>query len=293
MKILVIYGGFGLSDEAEISKNSGLAVLTACEQAGYQAEGFELNQNNINSITNKISGVDLVVPMLHGQFGEDGHIQKILEDARIPFVGSGPMSSRVCFSKALTKQILGDNGIPTPNWKIIREIDDLKGWDYPLVIKPIAGGSSIGVIIAKSLDDLKGVDLAVPTLAEEYIEGQELTVGVLGNMALPVTEIIPPENKWFDYETKYNNTTQENIPPKHISEKIQQQAQAVALRVHQLCGCRHLSRVDMILRNSKLFVLEINTLPGMTLESIYPKMARATGLEMSELIERLVKLAVD
>lgn len=292
MKILAIYGGFGLSSEAEISRDSGLAVLNACEQAGYTAEGFELNEDNIDSIAKRAGGFDLVIPMLHGKFGEDGHIQKILEDIRVTFVGSGSASSQLCFNKASTKKIFDDNDIPTPKWKVIKGVNDLNKWNYPLVVKPIEGGSSIGIVIAKSLDDLKNTDFSHPMLVEEYIEGQELTVGILGDMALPVAEIIPPENRWFDYEVKYNNATQENIPPKYISEEIQKQAQAVALNVHKLCGCRYLSRVDMILKNNQLFVLEINTLPGMTPESIYPKEARAVGLKMPELVERLIELAI-
>ena len=118
-------------------------------------------------------------------------------------------------------------------------------------------------------------------------------MGILGDVALPVAEIIPPENRWFDYEVKYNNTTQENIPPKYISEGIQKQAQELALKVHNLCGCRHLSRVDMILKDNQFFVLEINTLPGMTPESIYPKSAKAIGLEMPGLVKQLIELVVE
>lgn len=291
MKVLIIYGGFDLSSEADISKDSGLAVLHACKQAGYESEGFELNKDNVDSIGNRVSGSDVVIPILHGKFGEDGYIQKILENIGVPFVGSGSVASQICFNKASTKKIFGENNIPTPKWKVVKGVDDLAGWNYPLVIKPIEGGSSIGVILAKSPDDLKKVDFGHPMLAEEYVEGQELTVGILGDVALPVVEIIPPKNRWFDYEVKYNNTTQENIPPKYISEEIQKQAQVLALKVHNLCGCRHLSRVDMILRKNRLFVLEINTLPGMTSESIYPKAARAVGLEMPRLMEKLIALA--
>ncbi|MFA5966946.1 MAG: D-alanine--D-alanine ligase [Patescibacteria group bacterium] len=293
MRILVIYGGFGLSSEAEISKASGLAVLNACKLAKYETEGFELNEFNIDSVANRVSGFDLVIPMLHGQFGEDGRIQKILEDIGVPFVGSGSVSSQLCFNKVSTKKILDDNNIQTPKWEVIKEASDLEGWNYPLVLKPIEGGSSIGVAIVKSSDDLRNIDFSRPILAEEYIAGQELTVGILGDTALPVVEIIPPENRWFDYEVKYNNATQENIPPKYISTEIQEQAQAIALHIHKLCGCRHLSRVDMILRRNRLFILEINTLPGMTPESIYPKAAKAVGLDMRQLMGKLVLLATD
>ncbi len=290
MKVLVIYGGFGLSYEAEISKSSGLAVLAACKEVGYETDGFELNQENVDFIANRVNGFDLIIPMLHGKFGEDGHIQKILEGAKIPFIGSGSVSSQLCFNKVSTKQIFDNNGIPTPKWKIAQGINNLTGWNYPLVIKPIEGGSSIGIVMANSPDDLRNANFSFPMLVEEYLHGQELTVGILGDMALPVVEIIPPENRWFDHEVKYNNATQENIPPKYISAEIQKQAQALALKIHNLCGCRHLSRVDMILKDDYLFVLEINTLPGMTPESIYPKAARAMGLEMHQLIKKLVML---
>jgi len=292
MRILIIYGGYGLSQEAEVSERSGLQVLQICKKAGLDVAGFKLTKNNLGELQSQVKKYDVIFPVLHGEFGEDGQIQKILDDLGAQYVGSGSESSKLCFDKIATKEILKTNNILTPEWVLIKSKRDIEKIKYPVVLKPIKGGSSIGIIIAKSIDDLSKLDITEELLAEEYINGQELTVGVLGDKALPVVEIIPPKDKWFDYENKYNESTQENVPPKYISLDIQQQARQLALKVHKLCDCRHLSRVDMILRNNQLYVLEINTMPGMTEESLYPKSARVAGYPMPKLIIELISSAL-
>ncbi len=288
MNILVIYGGYGLSREAEVSERSGLQVLQVCKKAGLDALGFKLTKDNLNKLQSQIGKYDAVFPVLHGEFGEDGQIQKRLDELKVAYVGSGAKSSELCFDKVATKEVLKTNSINTPQWVLIKSKEDISKIKYPVVLKPIRGGSSIGIVVAKSIDDLSKLDITEKLLAEEYIDGQELTVGILDNQALPVVEIIPSKGEWFDYENKYNESTQENVPPKYISLDIQQQARQLALRVHKLCGCRHLSRVDMILKNNQLYVLEINTMPGMTEESLYPKSAKAAGYPMSELVTELI-----
>lgn len=292
MKVLVIYGGYGLSEEAEISEKSGLQVLQVCKKAGLDALGFKLTKDNLNKLQSQIGKYDVVFPVLHGEFGEDGQIQKILDNLGVIYVGSGFKSSKLCFDKVATKEVLRTNGINTPEWVLIKSKEDILKIKYPVVLKPIKGGSSIGIVIAKSIDDLNKLDIAEELLAEEYIEGQELTIGIFGDQALPVVEIIPKTGEWFNYKNKYDKSTQENVPPKYISLDIQQQARQLALRVYKLCGCRHLSRVDMILKNNQLYVLEINTMPGMTEESLYPKAAKAAGYSMSELVTKLINSAL-
>jgi D-alanine-D-alanine ligase len=292
MKILVIYGGFGLSSEAEVSKRSGLVVVQACRQLGHDTAEFELNKDNIDLLTEKINSFDLVFPVLHGGFGEDGQIQKILEKLGVQFIGSGSDSSELCFDKVKTKELLEKNNILTPKWRVVTSYEELMDLKMPLIVKPIQGGSSIGMVMATSAEDLQNINFSQPLLAEEYIDGRELTVSILGNIALPVIEIIPAKNRWFNYENKYSGLAEENIPPKFIDEKIQKQAQELALKVHQLCGCRHLSRIDIIFKDDRLYVLEINTMPGMTTESLYPKSAQANGLSIIQLVDKLIKLAV-
>jgi len=291
MKVLVIYGGYGLSEEALVSEKSGERVLKACKEVGIDAVGFKLTSENVYELKSEVVGYDVVLPILHGSFGEDGQIQKILDDLGIKYLGSGEKSSKICFDKIVTKEILKNNNILTPEWGRVTTEKDLDNIVFPAVVKPNRGGSSIGVVIAKNRDDLKNLDLSEPLMTEEYIEGQELTVGILGNQALSVVEIIPNQGEWFDFKNKYNNLTQENVPPKHLSQDIQKQAQELALKVHQVCGCRHLSRVDMILKDNQLYVLEINTMPGLTEESLYPKSAKAMGLSMPKLIEQLANSA--
>jgi D-alanine-D-alanine ligase len=166
-----------------------------------------------------------------------------------------------------------------------------------LVIKPINGGASIDMIVARADGELD-FDLSDELLnkygelmAEEYIEGQELAVGILGEVVLPIVEIIPPNGKWFDLDSKYDLATQENIPPQHISEELQKRARALALQIHHLMGCKDLSRTDMIIKGDDIYVLETNTMPGMTPMSLYPKEAKAAGYDMPALVKKLVELA--
>ena len=278
-----------MSSEAEISKKSGLVIAQACRQLGHDTAEFELNKNNIELLTERISSVDLVFPVLHGGFGEDGQIQKILEESGVRFIGSGSDSSKLCFNKAKTKELLEKNNILTPKWRVVTSRGELRDLKMPLIIKPVQGGSSIGMVMATSAEDLQSINFSQPLLAEEYVEGMELTVSILGNMALPVAEIIPSKNRWFDYENKYNGLAEENVPPKFIDEKIQEQARELALKVHQLCGCHHLSRIDMMVKDHHIYVLEINTMPGMTIGSLYPKSAKADGLSIVQLVDRLIK----
>lgn len=290
MKILIIYGGVGLSSEAEVSKESGLAVIKAAQQAGLTVEGFCLSKNNIVSLKTKLKDFDIIFPVLHGGFGEDGQIQKILEDLDILFIGSGSLSSRLCFNKVLFKELLINNNILTPDWHIIHNEKDLMDLKFPIVVKPIKGGSSLGVKIIRSPENMKNIDFKQKLMIEEYIDGQEFTVGILGNKALPIVEIIPPQGEWFDYKNKYSGKTLENVPPKHIDQAMQEQIQKLSLDVHRLCGCKHLSRVDIIVKDSKAYVLEVNTSPGMTNKSVYPKAAKADGLDLPKLILKLFAL---
>lgn len=297
MKVLVVYGGKGLSKEADISLMSGAAVLAAAKEAGFEAEGFELTADNIDDLKNKLGDRDVVFPALHGAFGEDGQIQQIFEQANIKYVGCGVEASRICFDKNIYKQKLVTAGILTPKWQIIKTPDEIEALKAPIVIKPVSGGASIDMIVASAPEppDLVMVnellDAYNELMAEEYIEGQELAVGILGEVTLPIVEIIPPAGRWFDLASKYDSSTQENIPPQHISEELQERAQALALQIHQLMGCRHLSRTDMIIKGDDIYVLETNTLPGMTPMSLYPKEAKAAGYDMPALVKKLLELA--
>lgn len=295
MKIIVLEGGE--SAERDVSLRSGKAVYDALLLAGYETELLELTTNLLpNSI---IQYYDVAFPVLHGKYGEDGTLQQELDRLDIRYVGSGQEASRLCFNKDSYKKFLQTYDIVTPTGQIVN-YDSFIESDLskkPYILKPNDGGSSIDMLVARdpdlvTNDQLNHVFSVNPQmLYEELVEGVEITVAVVGNRALQVIEIIPPQGKEFDYENKYNGETQELCPAVNVSPDIQNQAQSLALKIHNLTKCRHYSRTDMIIRDNEIFVLETNTLPGMTEQSLVPKAAAAAGLAMPELVSELVQLA--
>ncbi|MEZ4210117.1 MAG: ATP-grasp domain-containing protein [Patescibacteria group bacterium] len=287
MKTLIIYGGFGLSSEAEVSIKSGEALL----QAMPEAKGFLLTKDNLPELLDTASQYDIVIPALHGNFGEDGQLQTLLEERGINFIGSGSAASALCWDKFRYKEAITKLGKNTPASKLITTISNLP---QSGVLKPIGSGSSIDMLITKPGESFNHshvqtlLDKYQTLLWEEYIEGIEITVGILKDQPLPVVEIIPPENSWFDYQHKYDGTTQELVPAIHISEDIQHQAQQIALTIHTQLGCKDISRTDMIVKGDTVYVLETNTMPGLTPESLYPKAANAAGYKLHGLISYLI-----
>ncbi len=304
MRILLVAGGY--SNEREISIRSGKAVHRALEQLGHTVAEVD-PPDKAFSLQPYINGIDAVFLALHGEGGEDGTLQHQLEDLGIPFVGSGSAASRLCWNKWNYKQLLLANGLPASRGAIVHEVfDDFSDeimhpeFKEPFVLKPNRGGSSLDTLIARNATDNDRE--AAMSLLEQYpagmlleplIEGAEITVGILGDIALPVVEIIPPDGKEFDYENKYNGSTRELCPPRNISEKVQRKAQDVALQIHNLTGCRHMSRTDMIVdKNEDLHVLETNTIPGLTDASLLPLMAKQAGYSMEQLIDGLLGFAL-
>jgi D-alanine-D-alanine ligase len=254
-------------------------------------------------------GIDVAFLALHGRFGEDGTVQGFLELLGVPYVGSGVLASAVAMDKVVAKRLLGVEGIPTPKGTMVsrREFqEDQKGalergaGFLPAVVKPVSQGSSIGMSLAETEEGLLaalGTAFAFDSraLVEERLVGKELTVGVIGNRelsALPVVEIVP-KKAFFDYQAKYDPSFSEEICPARISEMDRLAAQALALRAHRALSCRGLSRVDMILTEGGPVVLEVNTIPGMTINSLLPKAARVSGMAFGELLDRLVQLALE
>lgn len=291
MKILVLGGG--ISTEREISLRSASAVKTALQIAGHEIliadprERIDIPANTI------------VFPILHGRGGEDGTIQLWLEKSKIPFLGTTSRPSEICFNKQLTREKLLANGLP------VAKGDEVTAKTYtghlltklPHVLKVCRGGSSIGTYIVRNpaeVDQTKVnevFNLDDKAVIEELIIGTEITIPILDNDALPVIEIVPPQAGEFDYENKYNGKTKEFCPPKSITSQIQLKAQALAKTVHTVLGARHLSRIDMIVKpNSELIILELNTMPGMTEQSLYPLAAKQAGLTMPALMNKFVEL---
>lgn len=296
MNILLLAGGsFG---EREVSLWSGQAVARAFDELGYDYNLVDPKEPDFD-ITKHLEGVDLVFVAMHGRGGEDGTYQRILEEKGIPFVGSGSKASELCTDKWAFKKLLNDNGIRTPKGELVslHRMDSLL-FDKPYVLKPCDEGSSLDTQIVRNpspeafAESKRLLGTHEEMLIEELITGHEITVGILENKALPVIEVIPPVGREFDYQNKYNGESQELCPPKNISDDLQKQAQELTEKIHALAGCKDLSRTDIIIdQDDRLYVLETNTLPGMTEQSLYPKMGAAAGYSWSQLIEKLCALA--
>ncbi len=295
-KVLVLAGG--KSDEREVSLRSGAAVKAALIEAGYQVEVSD----TVTDITAEIvRDCEVIFPVLHGAGGEDGSIQTVLDSLGKAYVGSDVAASALCFDKPSYKQLLQKHGLPVPKGSVVSAANFQKHplTDRPYVLKPYNGGSSVDTYIVRdpALADLQRMETSLQNygemLLEELIAGTEITAAVLGDEALPVIEIIPPADGEFDYENKYNGLTQELCPPQHVAPSVQAAAQTMALEIHKLTGCRDLSRTDFIVTPSnELRVLETNTLPGMTNQSLLPKAAAKAGISMPKLVDQLVHVAL-
>lgn len=293
-KVHVICGG--TSDERAVSLRSGKAVATALEKAGYEVAVFDTSDSD-----DAIADCDVVFPVLHGPGGEDGEFQARLERLGAVYVGSDEASSRLCMDKASYRDAMIAAGILMAEGEVVDKVgffasELVKG---PFVLKPIHGGSSVDTLIVREpttfeRDKANQLFEKYPTmLLEKCIIGDELTVGMLGDEVLPVIEIIPPEGAEFDYDNKYNGLTEELCPPKNISQDIQTKAQAVAMAAHRAAGCRDMTRNDvMVDSEGTCYLLETNTIPGLTDQSLYPKMAAAVGLDMPALCDKLIGFAL-
>lgn len=289
LKVAVLMGG--PSSEHEISLASGENVFSFLNPEKYEAEKALIDKSG-KWQPEKLKKFDLVFNCLHGEFGEDGRAQRILENLGILYTGSGVMASVFGMDKKFSRFLFQHNGIDTP------ESPDIKDLKFPVIVKPRSRGSSVGISIVFSKEDLeKAINEALrfdkDFLIEEYLPGREITCAVLEDIALPVTEIIPPSSSsFFDYQAKYSGQTQE-ITPARIDEDLIREAQEIAKKAHRLLGCYSYSRSDMIISNGKIYLLEINTLPGLTQESLLPKAAAVAGLEFSELLDKIIELAVN
>ncbi len=301
-RVAVLAGG--PSSEREISLRSGKAIHNALLQEGIDAFFVDVRDNIYDII--KTEHMDVAFLALHGRFGEDGTIQKILDSAGINYTGSGARASKVALDKIASKEIFIKNGIPTPKYSVVdhqfhlrgrhRGVDRVGGI-LPVVVKPQFEGSSIGLSVVKDKAGLrealdKAFQYGSKVLLEEYILGRELTVGILNDEPLPVIEIIP-KAKVYDYKAKYSDPDTQYLVPAPISGSEASLARSLGLRSHTALGCRSFSRTDMIMDGSgNIFVLEVNTIPGMTERSLLPKAAGAIGVSFNKLCVKLVEDAL-
>jgi D-alanine-D-alanine ligase len=296
MKVLVLLGG--VSNEREVSLRSGRAVIDALNSAGHEVSEYD-PQQGMEGLAGFVGKVDCVFPILHGRGGEDGTVQAELEKLGFKYLGTDSRVSKLCYDKSAFKEILNKLSILTPKSEVVTKlsIGSSPIIRNPYVLKPVDGGSSLDAFIIRNPDsqtyDPRIFDQYEVMLLEELIEGTEITVPILGNTALPVIEIIVPLGKEFDYENKYNGETQEVCPPQHVDTAKQQEVQKLVELIHNQIGARHLSRTDIIIDNEgKPWVLELNTIPGLTERSLFPKSAEVAGLNMQQLVQKFLDLVL-
>ncbi|MEI6144765.1 MAG: D-alanine--D-alanine ligase, partial [Candidatus Berkelbacteria bacterium] len=302
-RVLVALGG--KSSERAVSIETGKNIAIALEKNGYSVGVMDIGTgalmqtpelDNIQKDASKLPAVsniplvdikrhfELVFIAMHGKFGEDGGIQSLLENIDVPYTGSDPLSSALAMDKNHSKIVFKSMDIPVLDWEILTDKDAKTKIKFPVIVKPNAEGSSVGVSICENeADFVVGLKLALKkcdkVMVEPFIKGTEITVPVIERengdaRALPVIEIVP-KHRFFDFEGKYDGSTTEIVPAK-ISPELTKKAQDLAVKSHLALGCRHFSRVDMIVdEKGNIFVLELNTIPGMTSESLYPKSAAA------------------
>ncbi len=293
--IALLMGGPGA--EREVSLVSGKAVLEALREAGFTHVSSVVVDTEAPPIP---PGTELCYNMIHGTYGEDGGLQSYLEGLGLPYTGAGSTTSRLCFDKILSKRVLTEKGVRTPRSEVIRA-GEQPSFSTPLVIKPPCQGSSVGVEIVREPEQMNAALKEVAKysdelLVEEYICGKELTVAILDGVPLPVIHICP-RTGFYDmrnkYPSMYGGGGTDYICPAHLSEAVTLSVQQEALRAYRALGVQVYGRVDVLLSEDDLpYVLEINTIPGMTGSSLFPKAAAAAGISYSELCKRIAEISL-
>lgn len=296
-KIGVLFGG--LSAEREVSLKSGAAVLQALLAQGYNAVGVDVGRD-LPAVL-KHEAIEVAFIALHGRYGEDGCVQGVLELLQIPYTGSGVLASALAMHKLYSKQAFAASGILTAPFSCYRRDEAVVLADIPftlpVVVKPVQEGSSVGVSIVKEESKLaEAVAEAFrhddEILVEQYIKGQEVQVGILEDKPIGAIEIVP-KNEFYDFEAKYTDGMAEHIFPARLEPALYEKAQRIGLAAHKALGCKGYSRVDLLVTESgDCYVLEVNTLPGMTALSLLPEIAaKGAGLSFEKLVSRIIESA--
>ena len=318
-RIAVILGG--RSSENEISQASAASVVAALEERGNEVVAVQIDRQGrwqlgsgrrelesgerlpSKEIATTLGDVDVVFPVLHGPFGEDGTVQGLLELAGVPYVGAGVLASALCMDKDVFKSVLRDHGIPVTENITLRLGDEPRNpFGYPCFVKPARLGSSVGITKAHDEVELaRGVALAFEhdekVLVERFVAGLEVEVGVLGNLT-PVAslpgEIAVTHNEWYDFEAKYDEGEMDLVVPARITEEQIERAQELAVRAFVATDCEGMARADMFVRDDgEVLVNELNTIPGFTATSVYARLFEASGVPYPELLQQLAVLAVE
>ncbi|WP_338533699.1 D-alanine--D-alanine ligase [Paenibacillus peoriae] len=295
MKIGVIMGG--ISSEREISLQTGQEMINHLDRSRYEVVPMVIERRADLIAQVQQAGIDIALLALHGQYGEDGTVQGALETLGIPYTGSGVLASSLCMNKQLSKMLLKAAGVHTPSGLYWQGMDDydpqvVERLGYPVIVKPNTGGSSIGIQLVQNEKELLSAvqgacSLDQAILIESYYEGTEITCSIVDGEVLPIISISSARSKWFDYKAKYEVGGAEEkvveLPP-----VIEQRVREAALASYRLLQCKVYARVDMILCQDRPYVLEVNTLPGMTANSLLPKSAAAAGITFTQLLDHII-----
>ncbi len=296
MQIGVIMGG--ISAEKEVSLLTGKEIIENLDKDKYEVIPIPINSQY--ELIDSVKCLQFAFIALHGKFGEDGRIQAILESIGVPFSGCGVLASALCMDKNISKKLFITEGIKTPQWIIVKDENEvdysiIENIGYPLIVKPNSGGSSIGTIKVNSKEELKEAVIEAlkyddEIIIEEYIKGEEITCCILNGEVLPIISI-NPKSEFFNYSSKYDKGgAEEKIIelPRTLREKVEE----ISLKCWDTFKLKVYARVDMIIKNEEVYVLEINTLPGMTENSLFPKSAAAYGLNFSQLLDKIVQYSL-
>lgn len=299
MKIGVIMGG--ISSEKEVSLSSGKSVLKYLDKSKYE-DIIPIVINSKKEAIEKIKGINFAFLALHGKFGEDGTIQGLLETLGIPYSGCKVTASVICMNKDITKRILKSAEINTAPWITVRSADEIdykkiEELNYPVFVKPNSGGSSIATFCVNHDYDLKravneSLKYDNEIIIEKFIDGKEISSFMLNGEVFPTIQINPKKSGFFNYESKYDDGgAEENAAV--FQKDLQSKINEVSKKVWDVIGCKCYCRIDMIIKDGIPFVLEINTLPGLTPSSIIPKSAKKKGIEFSELLDKIIEYSLD
>lgn len=297
MKVGVLMGG--ISSEREVSLSSGKSIMEHINKEKYEVVPVVIDKKE--DVIEKTKGLDFALLGLHGKFGEDGEVQSVLQSLNIPYSGCDPLSSGICMDKDLTKSVLKAKDIRTAKWinvKSVEEIDydKIEEMGYPVFIKPTNGGSSVATFKIKKKEDVEaavveGLKWDSEVLIEEFIKGDEITCPVFNGELFPVLAI-KANSEFYNYEQKYSANGAEHYPIK-LEEKLHNEVEKMALETYRALKCSVYARVDMIITEEGVpYILEVNTLPGMTATSLFPQSAADKGIKYSEFIDLIIETSL-
>ena len=297
MKVGVIMGG--ISSEREISLKSGKSIIENIDKNKYEVIPVVIDEKV--DIINKVKDLDFALLALHGKFGEDGTVQSVLQTLDIPYSGCGPLTSALCMDKDLTKTVLEANGIRTARWlnvKSVEEIDyeAIENIGYPVFIKPTNGGSSVATFKIYDKEKVQeaveeGLKWDTEVMIEEFLDGNEITCPVFDNKLFPVIAI-KPKSDFFDYTQKYSENGADEVLVE-LEEDLYKEVKEMALKTYKALKCEVYSRIDMIVnKEGTPYILEVNTLPGMTAASLFPKSAKGEGYSFSEFLDLIIETSL-